>query len=128
MKNIELIELYDKIIYTAIETILAYSIIIALIHPISLELAIILILPMLYLGIKKIGNLKSKSTIIKILSVIYGIVSGYILIVCIISGFLENATINVAYKNISINSLLILSFLLLSIFVYKRNQYEKIDL
>ncbi|MCM1989510.1 hypothetical protein [Oceanirhabdus seepicola] len=112
----------DKIIYGSILTISLYCIISAIIHPIVWEMIALIILPILYLGVIRIGDFKIRSIITKILSVIYGIVSVFMFVICLISGFVENGTLNVAIKNIGLNSPLILGFLILSVFVYKKKE------
>jgi len=110
----------DKIIYSAILIISLYGIILSMNHPLVWEMIALIILPISYLGIIRIGDLKIRSITTKILSIIYGLVSAYIFVVCIISGFVENGTANIAMKNIGENSPLIVGFLILSIFVYKK--------
>lgn len=111
----------DKIIYLSILTILICCVIIGLKHPISKTLVIIAILPLLYLGVIKIGNLKVKSVLNKILSIIYGIISIGMFLICALSGFVEMGTIYISMKNIVENSPLIIAFMLLSTSIYNKS-------
>ncbi|RDY22479.1 hypothetical protein CHF27_013185 [Romboutsia maritimum] len=119
------VKIYDKFIYSAILVILIYSVAIALRHPISWALATIAILPLVYICSSKIGNLKTKLMVTKILSIIYGIISIGIFVICFLSGFVENGTILTSLKNLIDNSALIFGFLVLSIFIYRKVKYEK---
>lgn len=114
----------DKIIYGAISVILIYCGVIALRHPMSWTLATIAILPLVYIGSREIGDLKTRLMITKILSIIYGIISISMFALGIVVG-LDNSTIWIALKNLTVDSPVIFGFLVLSIFIYRKVKYEK---
>lgn len=110
----------DKIIHGAILMILTYSVVVALRHPMTWELAATAILPLSYIGSTKISNLRTKLMATKILSIIYGIISLYAFAACILSGFMDNAGVWISLKNLIANSPVVFGFLALSICVCRK--------